>query len=90
MMRENGGLAVRPRATALTSVSLMGGTVSHSESGLYGGSAMGGRPAAGSGLLCCIVAVAEAGCELVASSVALFLQQWWIRWMMVNNCGSGG
>ena len=33
MMSENGGLAVRPRVTGLTSVSLIGGTVSHSESG---------------------------------------------------------
>ena len=33
MMTENGGLAVTPWATALTSVSLIGGTFSHSESG---------------------------------------------------------
>ena len=33
MMTENDGLVVRPRATALTSVSRIGGTVSHSESG---------------------------------------------------------
>ena len=33
MMTENGSLAVRPQATALTSVSLMGGKVNHSESG---------------------------------------------------------
>ena len=33
MITEDDGLAVRPRATALTSVSLIGGTVSHSESG---------------------------------------------------------
>ena len=42
--------------------------------GLYGGSAMGDCPAAGTGLLCCIVTAAGAGCEFVASSVALFLQ----------------
>ena len=80
MMTENGGLAVRPRATALTSVSLMGGgrsvTVGLAASGLYGGSAMGDCPAAGTGLLCCTVTAAGAGCELVASSVAPFLQNW--------------
>ena len=54
MMTENGGLAVRPRATALTTVSLMGGwsvTVGLAAIGLYGGSAMGDCPAAGTGLL---------------------------------------
>ena len=33
MITENGGFAVRPRPTALISVSLIGGTVSRSESG---------------------------------------------------------
>ena len=68
MMTENGGLAVRPRATALTSVSLMAAI------GLYNSSATGDCPAAGTGLLCCTVTAAGAGCEFVASSVAPFLQ----------------
>ena len=32
MMTEDGGVVERPRAMALTSVSLIGGTVSHGES----------------------------------------------------------
>ena len=84
MMTENGGLALSPRATALTSVSLMGGrsvTVGLAAIGLYGGSATGDSPAAGTGLLCCTVAAAGAGCEFVASSVAPFLQN------LVDNVG---
>ena len=70
-MTENGSFAVRPRATALTSVSLMGGrsvTVGLAASGLYDSSAIGDCPAAG--VSCCTVTAAEAGCEFVASSIA--------------------
>ena len=77
MMTENGCLAVRPWATALTSVSLMGTqsvTVGLAASGLYDSSATGNCPAAGTGLSCCTVTAAGAGCEFVASSIALFLQ----------------
>ena len=49
--------------------------------GLYGGSAMGDCPATGTGLLCCTVAAAGAGCEFVASSIAPFLQN------LVDNVG---
>ena len=43
-------------------------------SGLYGDSAIGDCPAAGTGLLCCTVIAAGAGCEFVTSSIAPFLQ----------------
>ena len=50
-------------------------------SGLYGGSATADCPAAGTGLSCCTVTAAGAGCEFVASSVAPFLQN------LVDNVG---
>ena len=49
---------------------------------LYGGSVTGVCPAAGTGLLCCTVTAAGAGCGFVASSVAPFLQN------LVDNVGS--
>ena len=74
MMTENGGgLAVRPRATALTSVSLIGGTVSHSKFGSDWSSVTGDCPAAGTGVSCCTVTAAGARCEFVANNVAPFL-----------------
>ena len=77
MMTENGGLAVRPRATALASVSLLGGqsvTVNLAAIGLYNSSATSDCPAAGTGVSCCTVTAAGAGCEFVANNVAPFLQ----------------
>ena len=50
-------------------------------SGLYGGSATGDCPAAGTGLLCRTVTAAGAGCEFVASRIAPFLQN------LVDNVG---
>ena len=47
--------------------------------GLYDSSATADCPAAGTGVLCCTVTAAGAGCEFVASSVAPFLQN------LVNN-----
>ena len=62
-----------PRATALTSVSLIGGTVGHSESGngSYDSFATGDCPSAGTGVSCYTVAVAGARCEFVASNFQL-------------------
>ena len=41
--------------------------------GLYNSSATGDCSAAGTGILCCTVTSAGAGCEFVANSVAPFL-----------------
>ena len=73
-MTENGGLAVKPRAAALTSVSLTGGRVSHSECGSNWSSATGDCPAAGTGVSYCTVTDSGAWCEFVANNVAPFLQ----------------
>ena len=41
---------------------------------LYDSSAMGDCPVAGTGVLCCSVTAAGAGCEFVTNNIAPFLQ----------------
>ena len=81
MMRENGSLVVGPRVIALTSVSLIGGqsvTVNLAAISLCDGFATGDCPTAGTGISCCTVTAAGAGCECVTNNLQLHSCRIWL------------